>query len=101
LERAEWDQKHVQKFRSLWKEHDNNPVIDRRVRIGYASSYFRHNNAAYGFGNAILNHDDARFEIICHSDTVNEDDATDCLRARAGPISGIRRNGFPTTSWQS
>jgi protein O-GlcNAc transferase len=83
FERAEWDKKHAEKFRSLWKEHDNDPAIDRRVRIGYVSSYFRHDNAAYGFGNAILNHDDARFEIFCYSDTVNEDDATARLRARA------------------
>src|SRR5215469_7720521 len=82
LERAEWDKKHAQKFRSLWKEHDNDPVIDRRIRIGYASSYFRHDNAAYGFGYAILNHDDARFEIFCYSDTRDEDDATALLRAR-------------------
>jgi len=81
-ERAEWDKKHAEKFRSLWKEHDNAPVIDRRVKIGYVSSYFRHDNAAYGFGNAILNHDDARFEIFCYSDTLNEDDATALLRAR-------------------
>ena len=82
LERAEWDKQHAQKFRSFWKEHDNDPVVDRKIRVGYASSYFRHDNAAYGFGNAILNHDDARFEIFCYSDTVNEDDATACLRAR-------------------
>jgi protein O-GlcNAc transferase len=58
-------------------------VVDRRVRVGYASSYFRHDNAAYGFGNAILNQDDARFEIFCHSDTLNEDDVTARLRAQA------------------
>jgi protein O-GlcNAc transferase len=58
-------------------------VVDRRVRVGYASSYFRHDNAAYGFGNAILNQDDARFEIFSYSDTLNEDDVTARLRAQA------------------
>jgi len=91
LQRAEWDKKHAQKFRSLWKEHDNDLVIDRRIRIGYASSYFRHDNAAYGFGYAILNHDDARFEIFCYSDTANEDDATGLLRARTDQWHQTRR----------
>ena len=82
FERAEWDRRHAQKFRSQWRAHDNQPAPGRRVRIGYVSSYFRHDNAAYGFANAILHHDPDRFEIFCYSDTVNEDDVTVRLRER-------------------
>lgn len=82
FERAQWDRRHAQKFRSLWRAHDNEPVPGRRVRIGYVSSYFRHDNAAYGFANAILHHDPDRFEIFCYSDTANEDDVTVRLRER-------------------
>jgi protein O-GlcNAc transferase len=82
FERAEWDRRHAQKFRSLWRAHDNEPMPGRRVRIGYVSSYFRHDNAAYGFANAILHHEPDRFEIFCYSDTVNEDDVTVRLRDR-------------------
>ncbi len=78
-ERAEWDQRHAQKFSSHVTAHDNDP-IPRRLRIGYASSYFRHDNAAYGFGNAILHHDPDRFEVFCYSDTLSEDDVTARLR---------------------
>ena len=82
LERAEWDRRHAQKFRSQWRAHDNEPVPGRRVRIGYVSSYFRHDNAAYGFANAILHHDPDRFELFCYSDTADEDDVTVRLRER-------------------
>ncbi|MGH9694777.1 MAG: tetratricopeptide repeat protein, partial [Bryobacteraceae bacterium] len=79
-ERADWDRRHAQKFNSRQGPHDNDPSPERRLRIGYASSYFRNDNAAYGFGNAILRHDPAQFEVICYSDTEHEDDATDSLR---------------------
>jgi predicted O-linked N-acetylglucosamine transferase (SPINDLY family) len=83
FERAEWDRKHAQKFSSRWVAHDNDPVPGRKLRIGYVSRYFRHDNAAYSFANAILNRDSDRFEIFCYSDTVAEDDVTDRLRERA------------------
>lgn len=82
-ERTEWDRKHAQRFKSLWKPHDNDPDPNRRLRIGYLSSYFRHDNACYGFGNAILQRDGERFETFCYSDTEQEDDATAQLRAVA------------------
>ncbi len=82
-ERAEWDKRHAQKFKPLWKQHDNDPDPERRLRIGYISRYFRHDNAAYGFGNVILHHDSDRFEIYCYSDTEQEDDATAQLRDRS------------------
>jgi protein O-GlcNAc transferase len=82
FERAEWDRRHAQKFCSHWRAHDNEPTPGRRIRIGYVSSYFRHDNAAYGFANAILHHDPDRFEIFCYSDTANEDAVTVRLRER-------------------
>jgi protein O-GlcNAc transferase len=82
LERAQWHNRHAQKFSSNLKAHDNDPDPRRRLRIGYVSSYFRHDNACYGFGNAILHHDPDRFEIFCYSGTVNEDNVTACLRER-------------------
>ena len=81
-ERAEWEKRHAQKFRSHWKPHDNEPTLARRLRIGYVSSAFRHDNSTYSFGEVILNHDADRFEIFCYSDTPYEDVATAALRER-------------------
>ena len=81
-ERAEWNRRHAQKFRAHWRPHGNEPDPERRLRIGYVSKYFRHDNAAYGFGNAILHRDSERFELFCYSDA-DEDDVTAQLRAKA------------------
>jgi predicted O-linked N-acetylglucosamine transferase (SPINDLY family) len=83
FERSQWDKRHAQKFKARWRPHDNEPTPGRRLRIGYLSSYFRHDNAAYGLGNAILHRDAERFEIFCYSDTAGEDDVTDRLREQA------------------
>lgn len=83
LERAEWYRRHAEKFSAFIKPHDNDPDPERRIRIGYVSSYFRHDNAAYGFANAILNRDDRRFEVYCYSGTVDEDEVTARLREAA------------------
>jgi protein O-GlcNAc transferase len=82
-ERAEWDKRHAQKFRSYWRPHPNEPIPGRRLRIGYVSSYFGYDNSTYSFGEVILNRDSDRFEIFCYSDTLNEDDATAALRGQA------------------
>ncbi len=81
-ERAEWQRRHAQRFRAHWKPHYNDPDPERRLRVGYVSKYFRHDNAAYGFGNAILHRDSERFELFCYSDS-DEDDATVQLREKA------------------
>jgi len=81
-ERAEWDRRHAQKFKAHWQPHGNEPDPERRLRIGYVSKYFRHDNAAYGFGNAILHRDSEKFELFCYSDA-DEDDATAQLREKA------------------
>ncbi len=82
-ERAEWNRRHAQKFRSGWKPHDNDPDPERRLRIGYVSRYFRRDNAAYGFANAILHRDAERSEIFCYSDSESEDDVSARIRERA------------------
>jgi len=70
------------KFRALWKRHENDSTPERRLRIGYVSSYFRYDNSTYSFGDVILNHDADRFEVFCYSDTRQEDDASAILRER-------------------
>jgi protein O-GlcNAc transferase len=65
-------------------KHANEPTRERRLRIGYVSSHFRHQAATYSFGGVITHHDPEQFEIICFSDTVEEDDLTRHLRRKVG-----------------
>ena len=62
-------------------KHSNEPQPERKLRIGYVSSHFRHQAATYAFGGAIIHHDPEKFEVICYSDTAQEDDLTLQLRA--------------------
>jgi predicted O-linked N-acetylglucosamine transferase (SPINDLY family) len=63
--------------------HLNDPSPDRRLRIGYVSSSFRHQAATYAFGGVIVHHDPEQFEIVCYSDTAEEDDLSPHLRNSA------------------
>ena len=63
--------------------HTNKPDAERRLRIGYVSSHFRHQAATYAFGGVIIHHDPEQFEVTCYSDTPDEDDLTRRLHAHA------------------
>lgn len=81
-ERSKWAQRYGAPLRrpnSFRADTANN----RRLRIGYLSSYFRRNAATYSFGGVITNHERANFEIVCYSDTTIRDDVTDLIRRRA------------------
>lgn len=82
-ERARWNERHAQRFASLIRPHTNDPRPQRRLRIGYVSSHFCHQAATFAFGGVIICHDRTQFEVICYSDTAQEDYITDHLRARA------------------
>jgi len=47
------------------------------------SSHFRHQAASYAFGGVIVHHDPEHFEIVCYSDTAEEDDLPRDLRKGA------------------
>jgi protein O-GlcNAc transferase len=64
-------------------KHSNEPSPDRKLRVGYVSSHFRHQAATYAFGGVIVHHDPEQFEIVCYSDTAEEDDLTPHLRNSA------------------
>jgi predicted O-linked N-acetylglucosamine transferase (SPINDLY family) len=81
-ERSRWAAQY-QRERAPAPPHDNVADPDRRLRIGYVSSHFRHQAATYAFGGVIVEHDREHFEVTCYSDTAVEDDVTARLRARA------------------
>jgi protein O-GlcNAc transferase len=79
-ERAKWA---AHLGRSASASHPNQRSADRKLRIGYVSSHFRHQAGTYAFGGVIVNHDPEQFEIICYSDTPEEDDLSSYLRNKA------------------
>ena len=81
-ERSRWDERHARKF-ARWEPHVNDRSPDRRLRIGYVSPYFYGHSATYAFGGVILYHDPHRFEVVCYSDTAQEDNISRRLRGRA------------------
>ena len=83
-ERARWHERHARPFAGVARTHGNAPDPRRRLRVGYVGPYFRHQAATYAFAGVLLCHDRERFEVICYSDTVKEDDVTARLQACAG-----------------
>jgi len=79
-ERAKWASRLTH---SASTTYPNDPTPERRLRVGYVSSHFRHQAATYAFGGVIVHHDPARFEVVCYSDTAAEDDLSSRLRNRA------------------
>jgi protein O-GlcNAc transferase len=62
-------------------DHGNVPDPARRLRIGYVSAHFRSQAATFSFGGVIVCHDPKQFEIVCFSDTKEEDEITERLRS--------------------
>jgi protein O-GlcNAc transferase len=82
-ERARWNERHAQPLAGVIRPLNNDAQPHRRLRIGYVSSHFRHQAATFAFGGVIICHDREQFEVVCYSDTAQEDYVTDHLRARA------------------
>jgi protein O-GlcNAc transferase len=82
-ERRRWDERHARRFAESIRRHENVRDPQRRLRVGYVSSHFCHQSATFAFGGVIVSHDPKHFEVICYSDTMQEDYITALLRARA------------------
>jgi protein O-GlcNAc transferase len=80
-ERARYQERHASRLAASIRPHGNDPDPQRRLRIGYVSAHFRHQAATFAFGGVILNHDRERFEVVCYSDTPEEDDVSARLRS--------------------
>jgi predicted O-linked N-acetylglucosamine transferase (SPINDLY family) len=82
-ERALWDERHARPFAASIKPHSNNRDPHRRLRVGYVSAHFRQQAGTFAFGGVLTHHDRRAFEIVCYSDTRQEDELTPRLRACA------------------
>ncbi|HEY7299491.1 MAG TPA: tetratricopeptide repeat protein [Xanthobacteraceae bacterium] len=90
-ERARWETRHAHRFAASIRPHENDADPYRPLRIGYVSGHFCHQAATFAFAGVILHHDREAFELICYSDTPQEDYITDQLRARTHKWHGTAR----------
>lgn len=81
-ERRRWATAHTRNI-PRYAAHDNLPLPDRPLRIGYVSADFRRHSAAYAFAPLLFDHDRAHFEIFCYSNSTTDDDMTQKMRATA------------------
>lgn len=82
-ERQRWG-KRYEHLQATAPPHANTPDPNRRLRVGYVSSHFRSQAATFSFGGVLICHDRERFDVVCFSDTKEEDEITARLRAVAG-----------------
>ncbi len=66
--------------RTAWP---NPPDPERRLRLGYVSADFRRHSAAFAFGPVVWGHDRERFEVVCYSGVIQEDELTARFRDAA------------------
>ena len=57
-------------------QHRNGCEPGRRIVLGYVSSDFRQHSAAAAVKPILRQHDEARFQVICYSCSIAEDDVT-------------------------
>lgn len=80
-------QEFAQRFESplnaLLKPHVNDPVPERRLKVGYVSGDFRKHAVTYFLEPVLANHDSARFEVFLYSNNLMEDAVTVRLKGLA------------------
>ncbi len=75
-----WNARHAARLRPAVSAYDVDRTPGRRLRIGYVSSYFRTHCQALFVTPLLWQHDHDRFEIVCYSDTAEEDSVSERLR---------------------
>jgi len=80
-EHLEWARRHAEPLTRTAPPHANDRSLERRLRVGYVSPYFREHAVNFFSEPLIAAHEHANFEIVCYSDVRFEDEATRRLRA--------------------
>ena len=68
------------KVDAITNQLTNQPVADRRLRIGYVSADFGNHPVGYFLANVLPAHDRKQFEVFCYSNRAVEDDMSKRLR---------------------
>jgi len=86
-ESLRWNVLHGQPVRGEIRPHQNERIVDRRLRIGYVGADFREHCQSLFLVPLFSNHDRTNFEIFCYSQVSRTDATTDRIR---GAVDGWR-----------
>ena len=75
-----WAQQHAEPLRPLIQPHKNDPMPERRLRIGYVSADFREHAVARLLLPLLANHDRRSFEIFAYADVPSPDRITEQMQ---------------------
>ena len=78
---ALWNQVYGAPLAASAAAHTNDPNPNRRIRVGYVSTYLNSKPVGRFLSGLFANHDHQHFEICCYSDTSQPDAMTTRLRA--------------------
>ncbi|MGD0463665.1 MAG: tetratricopeptide repeat protein [Tepidisphaeraceae bacterium] len=87
----EWNDLIAEPLRQSIRSHPNDRGPDRKLRIGYVSSDFRHHVVGQCILPLLANHDRGQFEIHCYASMPGEDAVTAQLRQHAAGWRNIHR----------
>ncbi len=82
-EHRRWDERFAAHLGLALRPHDNEPIPERRIKIGYVSPNFSMHPVGRFMTSLFRAHDHDQFEICCYSDTRFADDVTRQIRAHA------------------
>ena len=82
-ERRRWAARHADALAPAVAPLPTDRDPERRLRVGYVSAHFRAYAASYAFGGVLTQHNPAKVEIFCYSDTRQADDLTAIFRRAA------------------
>jgi len=82
-ERRRWDQLHGSGRYGRPMPPARPKDAERPLRIGYVTSFFRHQAATFAFAPLLLDYDRTQFSVFCYSGTIDGDALTEQFRAAA------------------
>ncbi len=89
-EHLAWGARHAEPLTRIAAPHTNDRSLERRLKIGYSSAYFRSHAVNFFTEPILLAHDHEAFEIVCYSDVRATDAVTERLRAAADGWRDVR-----------
>jgi protein O-GlcNAc transferase len=88
-EHRRWNERYARPLVEFFHPHLNNRSSERRLTIGYVSPDFREHCQTLFILPLLASHDRGSFEIVCYSDVLRPDGATQRLQSHAGKWRNI------------
>jgi predicted O-linked N-acetylglucosamine transferase (SPINDLY family) len=88
-EHRRWDEQFARPLAPLILPHSNEPVPDRRLKIGYVSADFRDHVLGHNLLPLFREHDHRHFEIFCYADVMRPDACTRGFQGAADVWRGV------------